>query len=253
MTVQYSLVKYGNEFEKDSMFLKSLYHRWILRSSQTPLKRNFLLDDPLAESVLRALTPEESVAELKGLLTKDLEQCQIFIPTPETFLREKPNFSIGVATNLKTFASMIHLDIGIYLLYKGQLTEAIEHFVEQKLPLENFPYLKITKEKLDGYLKALGLLIPTSNHLNDFDLGECKMVKIGKLVRKGSYGKLKRMLNLDLVIEDNVHKALESEFIDQDEGEEWQCDNQSKIYLNYNLVMIIIMASFWCGFLYFHF
>jgi len=221
MTVQNALVKYGLEFQDENTFLKSLYHRWVLRSCTHPLKRNFLLDDPLAETVLISLNPDESVSELENLLEsqQESEKKPVFIPTPETFSRDKPNFSIGAATTSTAFASLIHLDIGIYLLYKGQLTEAVPHFVKQELPLENFPYLRITKEKLDGYLKALGLQRHPEVESENQDIGDCKIVQVGKLVRKGDFEKLNEMLNLDLVVDRTLQKALEPDRIDQDEGQ----------------------------------
>ncbi len=222
MTVQHLLVKYGYAYGGENLFLKSLYHRWVLRSSQTPLKRNFLLEDPLAESVLRSLTPEESSFELKALLAKDWDSDKkpVLIPTPETFARDIPDFTIGLVTSVKSIFSMIHLDIGIYLLYKGQLHDAIEHFVHQELPLKDFPYLRMTKEKLDGYLNAVGLLVPVrcEDHL---DLGDCQMVQIAKQVRKGNFSKLKGMLDLDLegaVEDDSTDKILDPEFMDEDKG-----------------------------------
>ena len=160
MTVQYSLVKYGNEFQHENLFLKSLYHRWILRCSQTPLKSNYIEDEPNPESVLSTLPPaEKSVSELMKVLEEISagENISVLVPTPETFKTEEPNFSIGHYTSSKSFCSMIHLDMGIYFLYKGQTMESIQHFVKQEFPLENFPYLRITPEKLNGYMRALEL------------------------------------------------------------------------------------------------
>jgi len=127
------------------------------------------------------------------------------IPNTKTFeVEQKVDWSRGNEIDQSTFYSMIHLDLGIFLLHKGNSLEAVVQFQKQSIPVENFPYLKITKYKLDGYLRAVGLLTTFDQKLEDNkiiprSLDHDRMLEIAKLVKKGQTFKLKKLIkNLHL-------------------------------------------------------
>lgn len=129
---------------------------------------------------------------------------KIVIPTPKTFETEgKPDWSVGFETGKSDFESIIHLELGIFLLYKGATADSIIHFQKQRIPLENFPFLKISKVKLEGYLRAVGLLTTFDQTLEDSkviprSLDHPKMLEVSLVLRKGLNPKLKKLLNVKL-------------------------------------------------------
>jgi len=98
--------------------------------------------------------------------------------------------------SLNVFRSIIHFDIGLYFFYKGQPQNAVPHFQQQSLPTEDFPYLRVTRKRLDGYLKGLGLLT-LDKKSQDMESTEPRFLQIEKLLRTADYEKLQFLLEKD--------------------------------------------------------
>jgi len=117
-------------------------------------------------------------------------------------VKEKVEPTLCAQISTEIFRSIIHFDIGIYFFYKGQIQNAITHFQQQNLPTEDFPYLSIKREKLDGYLMGLGLLA-SGKKSPETESTEPKIVKIAKLIRRGDFPKLKVTMGHEFVLEDS--------------------------------------------------
>lgn len=154
--------------------------------------------------------------QLNELLVIDGERRPVLVPTIESFVKDNVNPSLCVPISSDLFNSIIHLDVGVYYFYKGQLENAITHFQQQTIPTENFPYLKITQEKLNGYLKGLGLQ-RLENQSEQLEPLEPETVRIAKLVWKGEMEKLKETMLLDFAIDNTVGGSLNPNSIEVEE------------------------------------
>lgn len=158
------------------------------------------------ENVWKDLNVDESVTYLQTCLSNPqlASAIKIIIPNTETFaVDQTPAWDVGVEIPKSSFESIIHLDLGIFLLHKGSSAEALVHFQQQQMPLENFPFLKISKRKMEGYLRSVGLLTTFDQTLEDSkvtprSLDHAKMLESALSVRKGLSPRLKKLLNVKL-------------------------------------------------------
>ena len=131
---------------------------------------------------------------------------KILIPTVETFSGTEPDWSVGNEIESRLFSSMLHLDLGIYLLYEGSREDAAEHLKSQKIPTENFPYLKISPKKLEGFLAAVGafeVLPANRNEMGTPCLDHEKTAEIARLLLEGDYKKIVSMFPCDVELFDD--------------------------------------------------
>jgi hypothetical protein len=158
------------------------------------------------QTVWKQVNEEESVNYLKNCISKpELSGItKICVPSPKTFdVNEIPEWAEGTEIDRKAFDSIIHLDLGIFLLHKGDCHGAVAQFEQQNIPVENFPFYKISKAKLEGYLRAVGLLKTFDQSLEDKkvlprSLDHEKLVEMTIAIKKGQTAKLRKMKGLVL-------------------------------------------------------
>ncbi|CAG7830328.1 unnamed protein product, partial [Allacma fusca] len=213
-----------SEESKNDKFLHCLYHRWVLRTIQSnkvtrvhfrPLNPMVLQGpDPvqIAETIVKTLNPETSVKFLLDAL-ESTSKKSILIPSVDTFAGTVPNWSLGNEINVEAFKSMIHVDLGVYLLYEGKNDEAKKHFKAQNLPVENFPYFKISEAKLDGFLASVGLKKVERKPILLPNLVQSTTLEISKWLQLGHWEKIEGVFQKEL--EDGVDMEIQE--LDSDE------------------------------------
>lgn len=178
------------------------------------------------EGVWKDLNVDDSINYLRACLSKqELGSARkLIIPNAKTFdVEQSPAWSVGVEIDKRSFESMMHLDLGVFLLHKGSSAESVVHFQKQEIPVENFPFLSISKSKLDGYLRAVGLLTTFDQGLEDSkviprSLDHGKVLELSLSMRKGLNPKLKKLLNVKLDPPTKGQDRLAADQKDNEEG-----------------------------------
>jgi len=220
----------NKDAEVPAEFLRILYNRWVIKTLQ--FYKSFTKTTRFAQQadqfVVKQLNEEDAVNYLRSSFTKPelLGLKTICVPSSKAFdVEQTPKWNEGTEIDRISFDSMIHLDLGVFLLYKGDTPNAILHFEKQRIPLENFPFLKISKPKLEGYLRAVGLLTTfdqtlENNKVLTRNLDYDKLVEMTIALKRGQTTKLKKMkgFTIDGVVPNRVSEKLNPEKRDREDG-----------------------------------